>query len=372
MKIAQGCWLSKDNKSNDTEIQNIIDASKAGNVDIAVVGNEVLYRKDMTEKQLLEYIKKVREAVPEKVTVATTDTYDELLKHPNIINAVDLVIVNIYPYWEGIGIEKNMSRLQETYKNLKAIAGGKEVWIGETGFPSAGDKIKDAVPSVANAAKYFSEFTSWADKNKVKYFYFEAFDEKWKELYEGKAGSHWGVFTSEGKLKPGMEAGFKAGWNNPDTDIIKVSSEQKGNPPEDKASSQDANVNSSADTSVDKNSSEKNAPEIKLTYIPKLGSRDFLEGTIKNIRNPEDYYIVLYIKVGNSYWVKPYKDSAKTLFDNSGDFSIAYATGGTDENASQFQLYLMPKTYEPPLITGDSALPVELDKNAAAKVVVNR
>jgi exo-beta-1,3-glucanase (GH17 family) len=40
------------------------------------------------------------------------------------------------------------------------------------------------------------------------YYYFEAFDESWKAAYEGPQGAHWGSWTQDGTLKPGMQAVF--------------------------------------------------------------------------------------------------------------------------------------------------------------------
>ena len=51
-------------------------------------------------------------------------------------------------------------------------------------------------------------FVSWAEAEKVSYFYFEAFDESWKVTYEGSQGAHWGVWDKDGNLKPGMEDVF--------------------------------------------------------------------------------------------------------------------------------------------------------------------
>jgi exo-beta-1,3-glucanase (GH17 family) len=49
-----GAWLGRDEEKNRQEIHNLIQLAKEGLVDIAAVGNEVLYRKDLTERQLIE------------------------------------------------------------------------------------------------------------------------------------------------------------------------------------------------------------------------------------------------------------------------------------------------------------------------------
>ncbi|GAI23872.1 unnamed protein product, partial [marine sediment metagenome] len=44
LKAAIGAWLSRDLSANEREITNLISAAKAGQVDIAIVGSEVLLR----------------------------------------------------------------------------------------------------------------------------------------------------------------------------------------------------------------------------------------------------------------------------------------------------------------------------------------
>jgi len=80
--------------------------------------------------------------------------------------------------------------------------------VSETGWPSCGNQVGDAVPSPENASFYFLNFVSWARANNVPYFYFEAFDESWKAVYEGPQGACWGIWDKDGNLKPGMQDVF--------------------------------------------------------------------------------------------------------------------------------------------------------------------
>jgi exo-beta-1,3-glucanase (GH17 family) len=56
--------LSHDLDLNEQEIDNLIVLAKEGYVDIAAVGNEVMFRGDLTEDQLLAYMHRVKEALP--------------------------------------------------------------------------------------------------------------------------------------------------------------------------------------------------------------------------------------------------------------------------------------------------------------------
>ncbi len=207
LKTAIGAWISSDSDVNELELSNLIALAKAGDADMLIVGSEVLLRGELTETQLIDYINRVKYLAP-GIPVTYADTYSVLLSHPAVINAVDVVMVNYYPYWEGINIGKALSRIDTVHKQIVAAAGGKAVIASETGWPSDGNSIGNAIPSLANAVKYFSDFISWARKNNVDYYYFEAFDESWKASYEGPQGSHWGVWDKLGIIKSNMDQVF--------------------------------------------------------------------------------------------------------------------------------------------------------------------
>ncbi len=117
----------------------------------------------------------------------------------------DVIMFNSYPYWEGISIDNAIKVQNDHHRDLVDQVKNKPIIVSETGWPSAGDTIKSAVPSPENSVKYFNDFVSWAHKNNVQYFYFEAFDETWKANSEGSHGAHWGIWDKDGNMKPGME-----------------------------------------------------------------------------------------------------------------------------------------------------------------------
>jgi len=208
LKVAQGAWLDDDLTTNEEEMSNLIEAAKAGYLDIAVVGGEVLLRDDLSEKQLIQYINRVKRAVPE-IPIATAMVFNEIKHHPDVISAVDIILVSYYPFWEGINIDNAIATLHAWHEEIKKLAVDKEVIIGETGWPSCGDAIGDAVPSPENSGFYFLNFVSWARVNNVPYFYFEAFDELWKETYEGSPNACWGIWERNGNMKPQMREIFE-------------------------------------------------------------------------------------------------------------------------------------------------------------------
>ena len=128
MKTLVGAWLSNDLELNEKEIESLIALAKEGCVDIAAVGNEVMYRKDLTEDQLIDYINRVKEALP-NIPVGYVDAYYEFSHRPRITEICDVILTNCYPYWEGTNQEYALSHMKSMYHQAKSVANGKKVII---------------------------------------------------------------------------------------------------------------------------------------------------------------------------------------------------------------------------------------------------
>ncbi len=200
MKTLVGAWLGKDEQKNREEIEGLIRLAKDGFVDYAAVGNEVLYRKDLTEDELLDIIKHVKKEIP-GVPVGYVDAYYEFVQRPAIAEICDVILCNCYPYWEGTGFNDSFEHMQQMYHQAVMAAKGKKVIITETGWPSQGNSLGDAEPSNLNAMKYFINTNLWAVDENIEVFYFASFDESWKVGPEGDVGAHWGIWDKSEKLK---------------------------------------------------------------------------------------------------------------------------------------------------------------------------
>lgn len=337
-KTALQAWISDDLTTNETELANLITAGQQGDADILIVGSEVLLRGDLTATELIEYMNRVRQAVP-NVPVTTADTYTQLLTHPDIMAASDIILVNYYPYWEGIALENAVAAIHDWHKLIVRAAQDKQVIVAETGWPSAGDTLGLAVPSPENSAYFFKNFISWARANNIDYFYFEAFDEPWKSQYEGPQGAHWGIWDRYGNLKPGMAAVFRGetmadNW------------------------SQDSVIGGPGE------------PTLEFTDVPAYGTFGNLEGRALHV-SPNSYKVAVYIYV-SGWWTKPYFSQPLTTIQADGRWICDITTGGIDERATRIAAYLVPVGYQPPLMSGSGSLPAELDDIAAAKTEVNR
>ncbi len=151
-----------------------------------------------------------------------------------LIRAVDFVSLHTYPFhdshhnpdfWEVPADEDNLSIKEKvdsamvrarnyasdqysvTAAYVRDIGGSeKRVAIGETGWSSLANSLYGNPGS--NAADEYKEkmffdlMTEWSGTNNVTLFYFEAFDEPWKDTSNSRGSeNHFGLFTVDGKAK---------------------------------------------------------------------------------------------------------------------------------------------------------------------------
>ena len=200
LKTMVGAWLSDNKELNEEEIANLIKVAKAGNADLVAVGNEVLYREELTEEELLEYIARVKKELP-GIQVGYVDAYYEFCNRPAVTEMCDVIFANCYPFWEGCHIDYSLLYMKDMYHRAVGAAKGKKVIISETGWPNRGSAFEASEPSVENAVKYFINAQQWSAEENIDMFYFASFDELWKINDEGDVGAYWGLWDKDGNPK---------------------------------------------------------------------------------------------------------------------------------------------------------------------------
>jgi exo-beta-1,3-glucanase (GH17 family) len=160
----------------------------------------VLLRDELSETQLINYIERVKAAVP-GVEVGYVDAYYKFVDHPAVTAACDVVLANCYPFWEACAAEYSLLYMKDMYRRAIKAAAGKRVIITETGWPNIGTAFGGAIPSTANALRYFLNTYQWAEEDDIDIFYFAAFDEAWKVADEGDVGAYWGLWDKDGVPK---------------------------------------------------------------------------------------------------------------------------------------------------------------------------
>ncbi len=199
IKVLLGMWIGRSQSDNEKELTRAVDIARKypSTIRAIVVGNEVLLRGEQPASVIRAYIERVKSAVP-GVKVTYADVWEFWLRNRELADAVSFVTVHILPYWEDrpVDIGNAVGHVSHIYQKVKNELKGKEVMIGETGWPSFGRQRQGAVPSLVNQARFIREFSVRANLEKINYNAIEAFDQPWKRKLEGAVGGYWGLYDS--------------------------------------------------------------------------------------------------------------------------------------------------------------------------------
>ncbi|CCD23099.1 glucan 1,3-beta-glucosidase NDAI_0B00650 [Naumovozyma dairenensis CBS 421] len=228
--IFVGVWPNDDAhfEAEVQALQTYLPTIKTDTVAGFLVGSEALYRNDMSPDQLAEKINSVRDTIS-KISdsqgnsysgkqVGTVDSWNVLVAGYNsaVITASDFVMANAFSYWQG-QVMSNASYsffddIMQALGTIQTAKGSTDIsfWVGETGWPTDGSNFESSYPSIDNAKQFWQEgicaMRAWG----VNVIAFEAFDEDWKPPTSGISDveNHWGVFTSDNKLKYSLSCDF--------------------------------------------------------------------------------------------------------------------------------------------------------------------
>ncbi|ORY60234.1 GPI-anchored cell wall beta-1,3-endoglucanase EglC [Pseudomassariella vexata] len=169
------------------------------------VGSEDLYRDANKEigvgpNDLVNYISQVRSAIAgtalEGTPIGHVDTYDSFLNASNtaVTNAVDWLGFDGYPYWESVkpnSIGDASTRFYDGLNKTLALAGGKPVYVTETGWPVVGDTVNLAVANADNARIYWQDIACTLISSGINLWWYTLQESQW-----GQANPDFGIFPA--------------------------------------------------------------------------------------------------------------------------------------------------------------------------------
>jgi exo-beta-1,3-glucanase (GH17 family) len=195
LKVLQGIWLSGQAAKDDVQIKAGVALAKRypDTIRALVVGNEVLLRGEMSGPHLAATIRAVKSQVAVPVTYA--DVWEFWLRNPEVAATVDFVTIHILPYWEDFPVPaaQAATHVEAIRRQVAAAFPGKDIVIGEVGWPSAGRMREGALPSPANQARVIQDVLALAKRENFKVNVIESYDAPWKRASEGTVGGHWGL-----------------------------------------------------------------------------------------------------------------------------------------------------------------------------------
>ena len=200
-KLLLGIWASgTDNIDKElSALEKAVEKYGTKFTDLVIgmsIGSEDLYRVSETgiknksgvgasPDTIVKFIKEYKDSVKDtglaKVPVGHVETWDAWANTTNkaVIDAVDFLGVDEYPYYEtgkGNSIENAGKLFSRAYDATIAAAGGKPVWVTETGWPATGPDWDEAKPSPKNAETYWKEIGCKKLFNKTPTFWYNLRD----------------------------------------------------------------------------------------------------------------------------------------------------------------------------------------------------
>src|SRR5450755_62965 len=195
LKVMQGLWLSSHADLNQVQIETAVALANRypGTIRALIIGNEVLLRGEMSAEDLAATMRVVKTRVAVPVTYA--DVWEFWLQNRDVASAADFITIHILPYWEDFPIAASnaAAHVDSIRRRVAEAFPGKEVIIGEVGWPSEGRMREGALPSPVNQARVIHDVLALGKRENFRVNVIEAFDEPWKRALEGTVGGHWGL-----------------------------------------------------------------------------------------------------------------------------------------------------------------------------------
>jgi exo-beta-1,3-glucanase (GH17 family) len=203
MRMKLGLWISRDALHNQREIaRGMALATEFGDViDLVIVGNEVLLRRELTAAQLGHLLQQAKLVSPRPISYA--DVWEFWQRHDTLAQYVHEVTVHILPYWEDEPVTNSLAvgHVANVALNMQRHFAPKLVWVGETGWPAQGRQRAGAVPSVVGQTQFMRELATAGTRMPLNFNVIEAFDQPWKRSFEGAMGGYWGLFDQFGQAR---------------------------------------------------------------------------------------------------------------------------------------------------------------------------
>lgn len=121
-------------------------------------------------------------------------------------NELDLTDIEKVDLAMERALEYSISQYNSVKEYMESLGIDKPIHIGETGWAtiSNGQYGADGAKAIDEykSAAYYHSIREWSNANNISVFYFEAFDEKWKDA-QNQLGSenHFGLFNLQGEAK---------------------------------------------------------------------------------------------------------------------------------------------------------------------------
>ncbi len=255
----KNAWTEEEPDHNIESVQNEAEIARAASlanqypdiVKVIAVGNEAMVKWATSyyvqPSVILKWVNHLQDLkkqgqLPKDLCITSSDDFaswgggedsyhtEDLEK---LVKAVDYISMHTYPYhnshynpefWRVPEDEEQLTEIEKIdaamlrardfaksqYKAVSEYVASlgieKDIHIGETGWATISDGHYGPKGSKATdeykEAMYYKLMRTWTDAEGISCFYFEAFDEKWKDAHNQKGSeNHFGLFKINGEAK---------------------------------------------------------------------------------------------------------------------------------------------------------------------------
>jgi len=128
-----------------------------------------------------------------------------------VLQAIEYGMANVHPWFGNVSIDTAAGWTWDFFETTDvaattSLSNHPQMYIAETGWPSTSSDASNmsngpSTASIPNLQKFLNTYVCQANKNGTGYFYFEAFDEEWKDKIYGGVEAHWGLFNTDKSFK---------------------------------------------------------------------------------------------------------------------------------------------------------------------------
>jgi exo-beta-1,3-glucanase (GH17 family) len=220
VSLSIGVWIGENDEINDEQIldmKQVFRSYPRKYFETIFVGNEVLFREDQSSEKLIKYIDDVKSFVQKElkwdIPVGTSELSSRV--DANVMKHCDFFGSNTHPFFSGESVSNasawtfdSLKYQVEPYRKLSSTRqNSPRVILSEVGWPYDGGSYHNAKAGPKEMQEFINDFVCKANEQKRPWYFFEAFDEPWKEVYHrnnARWETEWGLFTADRKMKQGI------------------------------------------------------------------------------------------------------------------------------------------------------------------------
>ncbi|KAF8076634.1 glycoside hydrolase family 17 protein [Lyophyllum atratum] len=178
--------------------------SKDANSDIAKEGAAILIANIQDTRSMLAGL-----SLAKTIPVGNSDAGSFFNKE--VLSAIDYGLSNVHAWFANTTAEGASDWVTKFFDETNVqpaslLPNKPKMYIAETGWPTKSSDLGNANngasdASIAGLQTFLDTFVCQANAKGIPYFYFEFFDEQWKDIKFGGVEGWWGLFNADRTLK---------------------------------------------------------------------------------------------------------------------------------------------------------------------------